>query len=774
MSIPTLIKMALSAACLISAAVVSPVSALSVEVPITPANTFIPRTATIPDLNWTPRSDWTSVKDHGAKGDGQADDTAAIQAAINTLQNGSTLYFPRGIYRITKTLTPAVNSRLLGVTLLGHGRTSILQWDGEAGGSLFWQNVGWPLSGYVGLTFDGRNKAAVGLDIGCMNAFETEMRFQHDAFLNFTDSGIRLGAKMKLATAETLYENCLFENCGHGISIINFNYLDHTFVGCEFRKCKVGIYAWKGSNFYARDCRFEQNSEADVVFRGESGSSLRRCTSQGSKQFVTFGASVAPLVIQDCRIDGWLNLDGAVTLGGAPVLLFDTVFSRPPNEAAPVVCTAKAQRLILSNNKAEGRPSVVSSNGMGQLYEIPSGALGGVLKSPAQFFLRSEVKVPEKVFDVKLDFGAKGDGKTDDTAALQKAIDAARTNGNGALAYLPKGVYAVSNTIRLTGGGYRVGGSGFGSAVIWKGAVGGATLQVSDPDRLILENLVVGRHDYAQGVNDVDILQTGSDSGKPTAMLYDRVWVFGMYQKQPLVRGFRAVNLGSKDRIYFREFNGNIHVTDSADATIYLGTTYEGSVVVEGKSLKRGGFLGGSVRLGTITDPGLWVKDNHSIVMSDLYVESSQQYGRLEGDAKLPAGRVTIQGAKFEIVPDSTNNAVDISNYKGEFLVGPYQYYVGNPLHKFVQRGPAPFSLLLWGSCFYQSRPDLKLAPNATADALGNCTVGGNGEGEHAAGKNAPGVVDTATKDAATLLSKALDDLRRLGQVDLELAHSVF
>lgn len=737
------------------------------------APAFVPRTATVPDLAWTPRSDWNNVKDHGAKGDGQADDTAAIQAAIDALQNGATLYFPRGMYRITKTLTPAEGKRLLGVTLLGHGRTTVLQWDGEAGGRLFWQNAGWPISSYIGLTFDGRGKAAQGLDIGCMN-FETEMRFQHNAFLNCTDSGIRLGAKMKAASAETLYENCLFENCGHGISIINFNYLDHSFVGCEFRKCKVGIYAWKGANFYARDCRFEQSGEVDVVFRGEAGSSLRRCTSQGSKQFVSYGASVAPLVIQDCRVDGWQDRDGAVVLGGAPVLMFDTVFSRPPSEAAPVVCTAKAQRLILSNNQAEGCVSVVRTNGLGRLYEVPAGTRGGVLKSAAQFFLRSEVKVPEKVFDARRDFGAKGDGQADDTAAVQKTVDAARAHGHGSLAYLPKGVYAVTSTIHMAGSGYTVGGSGFGSAVIWKGAAGGATLEIHDPDRLALENLVVGRHDYAQGKNDVDILQTGSGSGKPTAMLYDRVWVFGMYQMQPLVRGFRAVNLGANERIYFREFNGNVRFTDCGDATIYLGTTYEGSVVVDGKSPKRDGFLGGSVRLGTITNPGLWIKDNRSIVMSDLYVESSQQYGRLDGDESLPPGRVTIQGAKFEIVPGSTNNAVDIHNYKGELLVGTYQYYVGNPRHKFAQQGPSPFTLLLWGSCFYQSRPDLKLADNAKLAALGNCTVGDNGEGEHAAGKDARGVIDTPLPEALPLVTRALDDLRRLGQVDLELAHSLF
>src|SRR6266568_6930677 len=42
------------------------------------------------------------------------------------------------------------------------------------------------------------------------------------------------------------------------------------------------------------------------------------------------------------------------------------------------------------------------------------------------------------------DFGALGDGKADDTAAIQKAVD----SGIGAIAF-PKGVYRLSSTITI-------------------------------------------------------------------------------------------------------------------------------------------------------------------------------------------------------------------------------------------------------------------------------------------------------------------------------------
>ena len=56
-----------------------------------------------------------SVKDFGALGDGDTDDTAAIQAAINALADGNDLYFPRGRYIVSSTLYCAHrNFRMFG------------------------------------------------------------------------------------------------------------------------------------------------------------------------------------------------------------------------------------------------------------------------------------------------------------------------------------------------------------------------------------------------------------------------------------------------------------------------------------------------------------------------------------------------------------------------------------------------------------------------------------------------------------------------------------
>lgn len=67
-------------------------------------------------------SETVSVKDFGAVGDKTADDTNAIQNAINSLgTNGGTVYFPPGQYLVTSTITVAAPIRLVGA-----GRGQIL------------------------------------------------------------------------------------------------------------------------------------------------------------------------------------------------------------------------------------------------------------------------------------------------------------------------------------------------------------------------------------------------------------------------------------------------------------------------------------------------------------------------------------------------------------------------------------------------------------------------------------------------------------------------
>jgi len=69
---------------------------------------------------------------------------------------------------------------------------------------------------------------------------------------------------------------------------------------------------------------------------------------------------------------------------------------------------------------------------------------------PAAFAVEYVFPPDAKILDVKRDFGAKGDGKTDDTAAIQKAIVASLTGDyrNPKFIYLPDGTYVLSASLK--------------------------------------------------------------------------------------------------------------------------------------------------------------------------------------------------------------------------------------------------------------------------------------------------------------------------------------
>ncbi len=708
----------------------------------------------IPSLNWAERSDWVNVKtdvDPPAIGDGVADDTLALQQALASCHDGSTLYLPPGTYRITATLV--LQGPIHGVLIVGHGRDTELVWAGPEGGRMFHSN-GSAYSRYVGLSWDGRNRAAVGFEHQAEKRFETEVRHQHEAYRNFTGYGIRIGYEQRVASAEITYLNCLFENCGTAVAMLTFNDYDNSFDGCEFRDCGTGIYDMKG-NFYARNCHFERSRVVDFNITSEHGDSIRRCTSDGSQRFVQT-AGIAPLVIQDCHVAGWRSLENAVRLAGAPVLVFDCVFTEPPSPTPPIRVDSGAQRLVLSNNQPRKLADLVGGSPTARLYEIPPGKFGGVMKSARQQFLRSTAAVPTKVFDAKADFGAKADGKADDTTAIQNCIDAARRQGTGAHAYLPAGRYLIARTLELAGGGYSFGGSGFFTRLYWGGPENGVALHVDNPQDLTLEQFVVGHHDLGPQKLAADIRQSSGPG--PSRVTYDGVFAYGMYQKQPGKQGVLFERLSPGSLVHGIHVQGNLRFADSARAHFLFAQSYEGTISVAGKERQRDGLLGFMFRLATITNPALDIRDNHSIVMSDFYVEQADRCWVLQGTPDDPAGAVTMQGAKIHTLTPAP--LLQATGYHGRVYLGNDQLYVEPKEPRFVTVGDQPLELLLAGFINYNSFPQFELSPQTHLMLMGNQPIGTGGEIRDA-GFDRPAALE--------VFAAALDDLRRLGMLDHEV-----
>lgn len=84
--------------------------------------------------------------------------------------------------------------------------------------------------------------------------------------------------------------------------------------------------------------------------------------------------------------------------------------------------------------------------------------------------------------DAKRDYGAKGDGVVDDTAALQRALNELGQSGKPSVLFLPAGTYRIASTLRFTGStsATNIGWGGVGmvgespalTRIVWAGPAG--------------------------------------------------------------------------------------------------------------------------------------------------------------------------------------------------------------------------------------------------------------------------------------------------------------
>jgi hypothetical protein len=436
------------------------------------------------------------------------------------------------------------------------------------------------------------------------------------------------------------------------------------------------------------------------------------------------------------------------------MLLFNSRFVNPPNSTAPVRVTG---RVVLCNNAAPQSSALVS--GASATYTVPAGACAPRVGSPAgsniTTFVNSTAAVPPVVYDAKVNFGAVGNGIANDTAALQNTINAARTAGGGAIAYIPRGNYRITSTLFMTGSNYVVGGCGYWSRLVWGGTSGGTMMRLTDPDGVILQHLMVGHHDSGTMNNGIDIEQT-SVSGGPSRMTYEGVYVYGKYQKQPQRKGLFLNGLGSNCTVVLNLVEGNLRITNCASATIIAPLTYEGAITVDDTRSPRTGFLGFMARLSTGNPYGIYVRNNNHFVMSDWYTEGCDNGVFLSGMAGDPSGRITIQGVNCDFLDHLSNpRLMTISDYQGQVFLSD-QIYISQPV-SIVQTGTRALNVVLFSTFWYGTSLSFT-GSTATLSVLGNQSSG--------SGTAPP---DNYTAQTLADLATALDDLQRLGNLDSDL-----
>jgi hypothetical protein len=194
------------------------------------------------------------------------------------------------------------------------------------------------------------------------------------------------------------------------------------------------------------------------------------------------------------------------------------------------------------------------------------------------------VQLPNNAINV-MDFGAEGDGITDDSKAIEDAITALH-HSNKKILYFPKGVYVVGSKISFNKGGFSVVGASADS-VILKGKGGIQIFHIRVKDSLRIENIqfdgsdvkvapikilgsprqgkVTIKHDIFRGAHSIDIFLAGAADTKIVGNL------------------FRDTGKGTG--IYMIRGCNNIHILDNKFLYIFRGVYIVGKISNSDKKL---------------------------------------------------------------------------------------------------------------------------------------------------------------------------------------------
>ncbi len=205
------------------------------------------------------------------------------------------------------------------------------------------------------------------------------------------------------------------------------------------------------------------------------------------------------------------------------------------------------------------------------------------------------------------DFGAVGDGVTDDTTAIQTAVNAAATFGNssayGATVFFPSGKYIISSTINLPGAQFvSLIGEGKTSIVSWNGGASNIMFSMddgSDESQVFVEKLRFVDPVSNNGVTGFSFCQTPgsavvnvtfrqnlfqnldkaiSMNQETDQMLIDDNYFLTYYEKAVEIVGYCA-NIYVKNN-HFRDGKSNtyaVHATNAVNIVIESNTVQNGN-----------------------------------------------------------------------------------------------------------------------------------------------------------------------------------------------------
>lgn len=389
-----------------------------------------------------------AIKVH-AKGDGKTDDTAAIQAAVDQAANqgsGGVVFLPSGRYRISRSILIPLAVRVYGV---GPTRPVFVLAKDTPG---FQKGVGTMV---VFMGGDQYNTGKVPVPVASAVPYSEHVRDANSStfysVLSNVDFEIGEGnpgaAAVRQRTAQHSNLSHIDFRLGSGFAgIYNVGNVGYNL---KFYGGRYGIVSEKTSPAW-------QYTLMDATFDGQRDAAIREHEA---------GLTLANTTIRNTPVGIEIDRGYGDWLWGSDVRFENVskaalVISNEDN----VYTQVGFQNAIAKNvpTFARFRDSGKSVPGVGSNYMVSEFNYGLMLPgfaSIGKFGTNMHAK-PLKQLPAALpnvvralpptaqwanahSFGAKGDGQTDDTAALQKAIDSRR------VVYMPLGFYMINDTLKM-------------------------------------------------------------------------------------------------------------------------------------------------------------------------------------------------------------------------------------------------------------------------------------------------------------------------------------
>ena len=244
---------------------------------------------------------WHDVKAYGAVGDGVADDTAAIQAAIDALgASGGTVFLPSGDYKITASLVPVSNLFFLGAgyTATGAAPTPATRLKASTLEAPIINSADKSSVHIRGIAFSGKNAA------GSKGIYATgtyEWTIEDCFFDTFGDSAIEIASGTGGTFGHIFVQNTLLVRTGRG-----------AYIGCVDIGC-TDAYVWAITSTASADA-IGDGYIAGIVLRGTNGF-MTNCTGHISQVGIVIPLATAICRMIGCRAD--LNYGPGFVVGGS-------------------------------------------------------------------------------------------------------------------------------------------------------------------------------------------------------------------------------------------------------------------------------------------------------------------------------------------------------------------------------------------------------------------------------------------------------------------------